>query len=97
MSEQRSSAHARGYNHKWRKARNTYLRRCPLCVMCEREGTISAATVVDHIVPHKGDSRLFWDTSNWQSLCARHHNRDKQQEERGTVRPRIGLDGWPVE
>ena len=39
------------------------------------------ATVVDHRVPHRGDMKLFWDKSNWQSLCATHHSRDKQREE----------------
>lgn len=39
------------------------------------------ATVVDHIVAHRGDTRLFWDSSNWQSLCTLHHSRDKQREE----------------
>ena len=32
------------------------------------------ATVVDHIKPHRGDQKLFWDRSNWQPLCEHHHN-----------------------
>lgn len=64
--------------------------------MCEREGRITAAKVVDHIIPHKGDQTLFWDKANWQSLCAPHHNRDKQREERGSLVVTIGADGWPV-
>ena len=39
------------------------------------------ASVVDHIEPHRGDMKLFWDSTNWQSLCATHHSRDKQREE----------------
>lgn len=39
------------------------------------------ATVVDHRIPHLGNQVLFWDRSNWQSLCASHHSRDKQREE----------------
>ena len=35
---------------------------------------IEVATVVDHIMPHKGDNTLFWDRDNWQSLCKRFHN-----------------------
>lgn len=87
----------RGYDSKWRKARVHFLAAHPLCVMCEREHVVAAATLVDHIVPHKGDRSLFWDRSNWQPLCAAHHNRDKQAIERGG-RPRqaIGPDGWPV-
>lgn len=41
----------------------------------------SAATVVDHKVPHRGDMKLFWASSNWQGLCATHHSSDKQREE----------------
>ena len=33
-----------------------------------------AANVVDHIKPHRGDSALFWNTENWQSLCDKCHN-----------------------
>ena len=39
------------------------------------------ANVVDHIVPQRGDDARFWDSSNWQPLCATHHSRDKQREE----------------
>lgn len=49
----------------------------------ERGLAVPYASVVDHIIPHRGDRRLFWDRSNWQSLCATHHSRDKQREERG--------------
>ena len=31
-------------------------------------------TDVDHIKPHRGDLKLFWDRSNWQALCHRHHS-----------------------
>lgn len=71
----------RGYDYKWQKARKRYLQAHPLCVYCERDGMVTAATVVDHKIPHRGDMTLFWDESNWQSLCATHHSRDKQREE----------------
>lgn len=91
----RGSARERGYTSRWDKARKTYLMQHPLCVMCKREGRVTPATVVDHIIPHKGDQALFWDTDNWQSLCAPHHNRDKQREERGRFQA-VGEDGWPL-
>ena len=72
-SDKRTSAE-RGYGHKWRQARAGYLRKHPLCVDCEREGMVTAASVVDHIEPHRGDQKLFWDTGNWQPLCKRHHD-----------------------
>jgi len=71
----------RGYGYKWQKARETYLRSHPLCVYCEREGRVTAATVVDHKVPHRGDQELFWCQDNWQSMCKPHHDGQKQREE----------------
>lgn len=71
----RENATARGYDTRWRVARKYYLRRYPLCLECQREGKLAPATVVDHIIPHRGDVDLFWDESNWQPLCARHHNK----------------------
>nr|WP_258536290.1 HNH endonuclease signature motif containing protein [Comamonas kerstersii] len=50
--------------------------------MCAAEGRVTVATVVDHIVPHRGDQSLFWRRSNWQSLCSTHHSKDKQRDER---------------
>lgn len=64
--------------------------------MCEAEGRTTAASVVDHIKPHRGDQALFWDRANWQPLCKPHHDRDKQREERGSLIVTIGEDGWPV-
>lgn len=73
--QQRGSAHARGYDSRWRKARLAYLAKHPLCAICERKGLITAATVVDHIEKHAGDRRKFWDSSNWQPVCATCHNK----------------------
>jgi 5-methylcytosine-specific restriction protein A len=33
-----------------------------------------AAAIVDHIVPHRGDAALFWQSTNWQSMCKQHHD-----------------------
>ena len=51
----------------------------PLCRMCEAEGKITVATIVDHVIPHKGDRVLFNDVRNWQPLCKAHHDRTKQR------------------
>jgi hypothetical protein len=56
----RPSARARGYNKAWEKARKAYLAAHPHCVMCRKQDVVTIATVVDHIIPHKGDKRLFW-------------------------------------
>lgn len=81
----RGSAHARGYDSKWRQARVGYLRKHPLCVHCQQEQPprLVPATVVDHVVPHKGDKALFWDSSNWQPLCKRHHDIKTATEDGG--------------
>ncbi|MEY8001598.1 HNH endonuclease signature motif containing protein [Clostridium sp. Mt-5] len=71
----RKSASKRGYNTRWNKARKTYLTNHPLCVECMKEDKVTPATVVDHIKPHRGDMKLFWDVSNWQSLCKIHHDK----------------------
>jgi len=59
---------------RYQKARTRYLQRHPLCVECEEIGQIVPATILDHIIDHKGDYDLFWDESNWQGLCESDHN-----------------------
>ena len=72
---QRGGAAFRGYDRRWRDARAAYLRRHPLCVSCQAEGKLVPATVVDHILPHRGDQSLFWDVNNWQALCKECHDK----------------------
>lgn len=71
----RGGAAFRGYDRRWQKARDDYLRKHPLCVKCQEEGRLTPATVVDHIIPHRGDRTLFWDVRNWQSLCKSCHDK----------------------
>lgn len=73
----------RGYGYRWQKAREQYLLDNPLCVYCARHGRTAAASVVDHVVPHRGDQDLFWDQGNWQALCKPCHDSVKQAEEAG--------------
>ena len=70
----RPSAAKRGYGSKWQRLSKAYLRRHPLCVRCKAQGRFTAATVVDHIIPHRGDPHLMWDESNWQALCKSCHD-----------------------
>ena len=87
----------RGYGYKWQQAREGFLKRHPLCVMCKRRGLVVGATVVDHITPHKGDMVLFWDSSNWQALCKLCHDAHKARQERGGTLPGCDVDGIPVD
>ncbi|WP_201747268.1 HNH endonuclease [Glaciimonas sp. PCH181] len=95
---QRGTAHERGYTSAWSKARSFYLRKHSLCVRCQGVGNVVAATVVDHIIPHKLKDALdsgnieaiakaralFWDSvENWQSLCKPHHDAKTVLEDGG--------------
>lgn len=71
----------RGYNRRWQKARKSYLEAHPLCVQCAKQGKYVRATVVDHIIPHRGDQKLFWDQNNWQSLCKSCHDKKTLAED----------------
>lgn len=71
-----------------------YLREHPLCVMCEREGFLKAATEVDHITPHRGNQELFWDESNWQGLCRKHHSEKTAREDGGFGNKKGGEKTW---
>lgn len=71
----RESSSKRGYSYKWASARKGFLKRHPLCLHCQREGMLVPATEVDHIIPHRGNQELFWDSDNWQPLCKSHHSR----------------------
>lgn len=64
----------RGYGGKWQRYRLKFLEAHPLCVMCEAQGRVTAANVVDHIIDHRGDPKLFWDKKNWQPLCKPCHS-----------------------
>src|SRR5690625_4181694 len=88
----------RGYGGKWQQARKGYLRKYPLCRMCEEKGYTVIASVVDHVIPHRGDMRIFWDSDNWQPLCVQCHNSDKaRQEGRGKPRQAFDENGWPIQ
>lgn len=79
--DRRGSSAKRGYGGKWQRQRAQYLKDNPLCKFCEVLGFVTAADVIDHVRPHKGNERLFRSYSNWQSLCFHHHNSDKQRIE----------------
>lgn len=93
----RGTSAQRGYGARWQRYRRTFLAAHPLCVFCLRMGRTEPATVVDHIEPHKGDEVLFWDTDNWQSLCASCHNGTKQQLEKSGVIRGCDSEGFPLD
>lgn len=59
------------YNdRRWKAYRLVFLAEHPLC--CDPFGRhgLEAASVVDHIKPHRGDYDLFWAPDNHRALCA---------------------------
>jgi HNH endonuclease len=46
-------------------------------------GRLTPGTCVDHIVPHRGDMTLFWDPTNWQTLCDSCHGKKTTREDGG--------------
>lgn len=74
----RPSPTNRGYDAAWRLARREFLIEHPIC---GHGGCNALATHVHHTIAHKGNTRLFWDRSKWQALCAHHHNADAQRAE----------------
>src|SRR5262245_41229298 len=93
----RTSPRKRGYTTKWDIASRAYRLKNPLCAMCLAKGKHSLSTHTNHIIPHKGDMTLFWDSANWQSLCTHCHNSTKQHIEKRGYSNEIGIDGWPID
>ena len=79
--ERRTHSTARGYDYRWEKFRRSFLAANPLCEYCLARGQITAATVVDHDLPHEHDPHLFWNNT-YSALCAKDHNSTKQRMER---------------
>jgi 5-methylcytosine-specific restriction enzyme A len=91
---------------RWRKARKAFLSREEnvLCVDCLKRDKLSAATDVDHIVPHGGNMALFWSEANWQPLCHACHSRKTATGDGGfgispiaKARQDCGMDGVPID
>jgi hypothetical protein len=75
------NAAARGYGHKWRKARATILARQPLCVIAQMQGRVALADTIDHLYPHRGLRWLFWHRPYWVPVTKTWHDGEKQRLE----------------
>jgi 5-methylcytosine-specific restriction enzyme A len=80
----------------WKDRRVHQLANQPLCEWCEKLGLTTAATVADHVVPHRGDLDLFHH-GELQSLCAPCHDAGKARQERGGYDSACDLDGYPID
>lgn len=64
---------------RWKRRRAAQLRKQPWCEECQRSDVWTPATDADHIVPHRGDERLFF-TGALQSLCHTCHSKKTATE-----------------
>lgn len=81
VDERRGSARARGYTAEWDKAAKRYIDQHPLCLGCEAVGIVVPSTLVDHVVPQRGDAERMWSVDNWQPSCRWHHDVVKKRLE----------------
>lgn len=92
-----AQAYRRWYSTKaWRVRRELQLSGHPWCAFCDAMGLVKAATVADHVVPHRGDRDLFFN-GELQSLCKTHHDSAKQSEERIGYSAACDADGYPLD
>lgn len=101
----KTSAASRGYDHRWQKTRERILARDHgLCQECRRNGHVTQATDVDHVIGKAQGRRrrlaasVIEGDDNLQSLCKLCHVKKTAAEEGRTYAPRAvtGSDGWPV-
>jgi 5-methylcytosine-specific restriction protein A len=81
----------------WRRLRESHLSHNPLCGVCLEKDIVKVATVVHHLIPHRGRWHLFVESNNLQSVCKSCHDGELQFIERRGYSNRIGDDGWPVD
>lgn len=55
------------------------------CRACGRIEGNTSQLVCDHVQPHRGSERLFWDEANLQTLCKPCHDTVKRREEQDSL------------
>lgn len=103
----KESRQARGYGAEWERLRKIVIARdMGLCQICKRAGRVTQGKDVDHIVSKAEAARRGWskertdDIANLEYVCVPCHKVKTEQEQgktKNAPRPKIGLDGWPVE
>ncbi len=64
---------------RWRRLRDIKIKNTPLCEMCMKEGVVTPAVDVHHIISfmraNDKQSRIYlaYDYDNLMSLCKKHH------------------------
>ena len=92
----RMSSHRSGYDGDWWRLRHYHLKANPLCEFCKKQGRLTRATIVDHIVPFRNNPSLRLDPNNLQSLCKTCHDGAKQKQDNLGLDVGCDLDGIPL-
>ena len=64
-----SKAKLEMYDERWAAYSRMFIKTNDKCYACG-----SKSQVTDHIIPHKGDFKLFWKEDNYIPLCHKCHN-----------------------
>lgn len=78
-----------GYGGDWQKYRFRFLARNPWCYVCGQK-----ATVVDHVIVHKGSKDLFESLTNHMPLCKKDHDFITGKFDRGDTQDLEGKLEW---
>ncbi len=97
MNKPRPAYRALYFTSAWKALRLNQLRIEPLCRYCAAQGLTVAASVADHIRPHKGESALFYAPDNLQSLCKHCHDSHKQRQEKSGIVLGNDTSGAPID
>ncbi|PZU87336.1 MAG: HNH endonuclease [Chelatococcus sp.] len=84
------------WSAEWRAKAKAQLAKEPWCSRCAQQGRQVKATIANHLVPHRGNARLFWEGA-LESVCKPHHDSAIQSEERRGFRVGSDADGRPLD
>jgi hypothetical protein len=77
-----STARHYGYDTtEWRRMIKEFIAQHPRCIGCAAIGKQTPATIMDHVIPHKGDRSKFF-RGPFQPLCSWCHGSTKRTLER---------------
>lgn len=94
------------HDSEWRRIRKRILERDQYlcrCARCVASGRLRPASEVDHVVSRAKAARLGWTReqmhadSNLVAINRECHAIKTAEESGGKRRPKIGLDGFPIE
>ncbi len=68
-------------SQSWDRLRLKHLLQQPYCIICNT----TARLEVDHILPHNGNPKLFFNEANLQTLCKQCHSSKTMNEMRNNL------------